>query len=106
EHLSHLVWCSVLCFAWAATLPSASCQNMVPNAGFEETDSCFFGIGYLPPGAGPNHWYRAYLTFDHLQNCLPYGSVNGLPMNLWTFQLPFEGNSCVGIFTYHTDGSS
>jgi hypothetical protein len=79
---------------------------MVPNAGFEETDSCFFGIGYLPPGAGPNHWYRAYLTFDHLQSCLPYGSVNGLPMNKWTFQHPYEGNSCVGLFTYHKNGLS
>ena len=102
---SHLLWCSVLCIAWAAALPSTTyCQNLVPNPGFEETDTCFFGIGYLPPGAGPNYWYRAYITFDHLQSCLPYGSVNGLPMNFFTFQEPFEGNACIGLFTYFQNG--
>ncbi|WKZ65027.1 MAG: hypothetical protein QY325_09655 [Flavobacteriales bacterium] len=77
-------------------------QNLVPNPGFEETDSCWhtLGLGAL------QDWYSAFLTPDHLQNCLPYGSVNGIPMNLWTYQQPYEGNSCVGIFTYHTDGSS
>ena len=101
-----LWWHAVVLVCWAASLPHAHSQNLVPNAGFEETDSCFYGIGYLPPGAGPSNWYRAYLTFDHLQSCLPYGSVNGLPMDLFTFQQPYEGNSCVGILTYHTDGSS
>ena len=47
----------------------------------------------------------AYLTFDHLQSCLPYGAVNGLPMNMFTFQEPFEGNSCIGLGTYINTGS-
>ncbi|HRN38547.1 MAG TPA: hypothetical protein PLL18_16690, partial [Flavobacteriales bacterium] len=71
-------------------------QNLVPNPGFEETDSCTFGLGL-----GALHgWYSAYLTPDHLQGCLPYGTGNGLPLNIWTYQQPFEGNSCVGIGTY------
>jgi len=75
-------------------------QNLVPNPGFEETDSCTFGLGL-----GDLHdWYSAYLTPDHLQSCQPYGTANGLPMNQFTYQQPFEGNSCAGIFTY--DGSS
>lgn len=73
-----------------------SCQNLVPNAGFEETDSC-----RLILGLGDMHdWYSAYLTPDHLQSCLPYGAVNGLPMNMFTYQEPFEGNSCIGLATY------
>lgn len=71
-------------------------QNLVPNPGFEETDSCTFGLGL-----GELHdWYSANITPDHLQSCQPYGNANGLPMNTWTYQEPFEGNSCAGIFTY------
>jgi len=85
----------------ACCLPTTSCaQNLVPNPGFEETDSCTFGLGL-----GALHdWYSAFGTPDHLQSCLPYGSANGLPLNQFTYQQPFGGNSCVGIFTY--DGSS
>ncbi|HRW91311.1 MAG TPA: T9SS type A sorting domain-containing protein, partial [Flavobacteriales bacterium] len=39
----------------------------------------------------------------HLQSCLPYGTGNGLPWNIFTFQYPFEGNSCAGIHTYDGD---
>ena len=74
-------------------------QNLVPNPGFEETDSCTFGLGL----GELNHWYSAYLTPDHLQSCLPYGSANGLPMNIFTHQQPYEGNSCAGILTYDDD---
>lgn len=73
---------------------------MVPNAGFEETDTCraILGLSEI------HDWYGAYLTPDHLQSCLPYGSVNGLPMNFITFQEPFEGNACIGLFTYFQNG--
>ena len=70
-------------------------QNLVPNPGFEETDSCTFGLGL-----GELHnWYSAFGTPDHLQGCQPYGSANGLPLSIFTFQYPFEGNSCMGMFT-------
>lgn len=71
-------------------------QNLVPNPGFEETDTCTFGLGL---GALHN-WHSAYLTPDHLQSCHPYGTANGLPLNMFTYQQPYEGNSCVGIYTY------
>ena len=74
-------------------------QNLVPNPGFEETDSCTFGLGL----GELHHWYSAYLTPDHLQSCQPYGTANGLPMNQFTYQQPFEGNSCAGIHTYDGD---
>lgn len=92
----------VLCSLLLVAAFRGEAQNSVPNPGFEETDSCTFGIG----ASVIHDWYSAYLTFDHLQGCQPYGAANGLPMNTFTFQEPFEGNSCVGIFTYHTDGSS
>lgn len=75
-------------------------QNLVPNPGFEETDSCTFGLGL----GELHHWYSAFGTPDHLQSCQPYGTGNGLPLNLFTFQQPFEGNSCAGIFTF--DGNT
>lgn len=71
-------------------------QNLVANPGFEETDSCTFGLGL----GALHYWYSAFGTPDHLQGCQPYGTANGLPLNIFTFQQPYEGTSCVGIFTY------
>lgn len=89
----------VLVAAVLFTLSPTHAQNLVPNPGFEETDSCTFGLGM-----GALHdWFSAFLTPDHLQSCLPYGSANGLPLNIFTYQQPFEGNSCAGILTYDDD---
>ena len=82
---------AVLCLPY-----TTDAQNLVPNPGFEDTDSCTFGLGL----GALHHWYSAYLTPDHLQSCLPYGSANGLPLNIATFQHPYEGSSCAGIITY------
>ncbi len=78
-------------------------QNLVPNPGFEEADTCSsmsFGI------EGPLYWHSANGTPDHLQSCLPYGAFNGLPMNFFTYQEPFEGGSCVGEQTYRQNGQA
>jgi len=87
------------CLGFVANL-RCEAQNLVPNPGFEETDSCTFGLGL----GALHHWYSAYLTPDHLQSCLPYGAANGLPLNFVTYQQPFEGSSCVGLITYHQNG--
>ncbi len=87
------------CLLFVAT-PCCEAQNLVPNAGFEEADSCVHMLG---PG-GLQDWYSAYLHFDRLQACVPYGSINGLPMNTFTYQQPFEGGSCIGLFTYYQNG--
>ncbi len=79
------------CPTWALA------QNLVPNPGFEESDSCAqsgFDI------AGPLGWHSANGSPDYLQSCLPYGSTFGLPLNFITFQEPFERASCAGMFTY------
>lgn len=104
-HTKHgFMHAAALMAAVFCTTNTAHTQNLIPNAGFEETDSCFVGIGLFPPGAGPTYWYSAYLTFDHLQSCLPYGAVNSLPLNFFTYQEPFEGASCIGLYTYHQNG--
>lgn len=78
-------------------------QNLVPNPGFEETDTCLADeFGAL----GPHYWYRTNGTPDHLQSCLPYGDFQGLPMNFFTYQEPFEGASCAGMYTYLENGST
>lgn len=82
--------------------PCCEAQNLVPNAGFEESDTCVHLLGL----GGLQNWYSAYLTPDHLQGCLSYGAANGLPLNTFTYQESFEGQSCIGIHTYHTDGST
>lgn len=91
---------AVCCLLLIALRRCEAQNNMVPNSGFEDTDSCTFGLGL----GALHHWYSAYGTPDHLQNCQPYGSANGLPLNIFTYQQPFEGNSCAGIFTF--DGHS
>lgn len=79
-------------------------QNLVPNPGFEESDSCA-AVGFGSGTDGPLHyWFSANGTPDHLQSCLPYGSPFGLPLNFLTFQDAFEGASCVGMHTYFQNG--
>ncbi|MCB0794695.1 MAG: T9SS type A sorting domain-containing protein [Flavobacteriales bacterium] len=91
-----LMRAAVLVAAVLCTPYTTNAQNLVPNPGFEDTDSCTFGLGL----GELHHWYSASITPDHLQSCLPYGSGNGLPLNIVTFQLPYEGASCAGLITF------
>ena len=85
---------------WAASLHAYG-QNLVPNPGFEEADTCStMGFGF----EGPSGWHSANGSPDHLQSCLPYDSALGLPWNIVTFQQPIEGNSCAGMITYFQNG--
>lgn len=90
-----LALCLLLC-----AYPIAS-QNLVPNPGFEESDTCStMGFGVQ----GPLDWHSANGTPDHLQRCLPYGNPFGLPLDFFTFQEPFEGRSCAGMSSYYQNG--
>src|SRR5436190_11755666 len=91
-HCAGLALCLV---PWSMPLAA---QNLVPNPGFEEADSC---SDQLPPFVGIHNWYSANGSPDHLRSCLPYGDFRGLPMNYFTYQEPFEGASCAGLYTYH-----
>lgn len=88
------------CLGFVANL-RCEAQNLVPNPGFEEYDTCQaheFGVN------GPISWFRTNGTPDYLQSCLPYGHFQGLPMNFFTYQEPYEGASCAGMVTYHENG--
>lgn len=91
----------MLCLAPVA-LPLAA-QNLVPNPGFEEADSC---SDQLPPFVGIHDWYSVNGSPDHLRSCLPYGDFRGLPMNFFTYQEPFEGVSCTGMVSYWQSGQT
>ncbi|MBP9081364.1 MAG: T9SS type A sorting domain-containing protein [Flavobacteriales bacterium] len=89
--------CLLLLGGWLFMVPlRCEAQNLVPNPGFEDTDSCTFGLGL----GAVHDWYSAYLTPDHLQSCQPYGAANSLPLNIATFQYPYEGGSCAGLITF------
>ncbi len=90
------------CLGFVANL-RCEAQNLVPNPGFEEYDTCQadeFGVN------GPISWFRTNGTPDYLQSCLPYGHFQSLPMNFFTYQEPFEGTSCAGMVTYWQSGTT
>lgn len=89
------------CLLFIAGLRCEAQGNLVPNPGFEEADTCSDQIPWVEALL---HWYSANGTPDHLQSCLPYGNFQGLPMNFFTYQEPFEGASCVGMITYLQGG--
>lgn len=92
-----------LCCLLLAAFLRCEAQNLVPNPGFEEADSC---SDQLPPFVGIHDWYSVNGSPDHLRSCLPYGDFRGLPMNFFTYQEPFEGASCAGIHTYWQNGQA
>lgn len=97
-----LLW---LCHLLGVVPFSCTAQSLVPNGSFEESDTCRFGISFeWADGQGPVPWFSAYLHPDHFQSCLAYGTANGLPLNQFTFQEPFDGNSCIGLFSYYQNG--
>ena len=98
RHLVHMTL--LLMMASLPPMQRACAQNLIPNGGLEEGDTCVQTLGI----GGLQHWYSAFLHFDRLQSCAEYGAVNGLPMSTFTFQQPFEGESCIGLFTYYQNG--
>ena len=92
------------CLLFVVGLRCEAQINLVPNPGFEEMDTCEQVLGFFTSDEGPAQWFTAWGTPDHLIGCLPYGAANGSPLNVWTFQEPYEGSSCVGIYTYHQSG--
>ncbi len=79
--------------------PRCEAQNLVPNPSFEEYDTCRVVNDVYE--TGPLGWFSAGWTPDHMMSCLPYGSFNGVPLNLGAFQYPQEGECYAGVVTYH-----
>jgi hypothetical protein len=88
------------CLLFVAPL-RCEAQNLIPNPSFEEADTCLILNTYYYPDTGPLHWFTGGGTTDHFQSCLPYGSFNGVPLNIATFQYPYEGEAYGGVVTYN-----
>lgn len=91
------------CLGFVVALRCEAQINLVPNPGFEEADTCSDQIPWVEALL---YWHSANGTPDYLQSCLPYGNFQGLPMNYFTYQEPFEGSSCTGMYTYRQSGQA
>lgn len=86
---------------WCLLFVAARCEaqgNLIPNPSFEEADTCAVQAGFLPNGK-PLHW-ACCETPDYLRSCVPYGAVNGIPVNFFGFQHPYDGESYVGLYAH------
>lgn len=81
-------------FAFYLTL-FCGAQNLVPNPSFEDMIACPDNTGQVDSCVG---WSIAYGTPDFYSTCAPYPVC--IPDNLCGSQMPFEGNSYMGIITY------
>ncbi|MBP6312532.1 MAG: T9SS type A sorting domain-containing protein [Flavobacteriales bacterium] len=94
----------VVCFLLFFLSLTTNAQNLVPNPSFEIYDTCLQVIGFQTQDQGPQGWFSASITPDFMQSCGPYGAVNGLPLNAFTFQETLDGSNCIGLFTFHQNG--
>ncbi len=89
------------CLLFMAAFRCEAQGNLIPNPSFEEADTCAVQLGYLPNGK-PLHW-ACCETPDYFRSCVPYGAVNGVPVNIFGFQLPYDGESYSGMFAHLVD---
>ncbi|MBL0127298.1 MAG: T9SS type A sorting domain-containing protein [Flavobacteriales bacterium] len=78
----------------------AHAQNLVPNPGFEELDSCaaWPAMFNFAPGARPKYWFCASPTPDYFHVCKD--TMTSVPLNCITFQYPWDGLAYTGMATY------
>ncbi len=86
-------------------------QNMVINPSFEEYDNCpsLYGEIYPPEHTGPlsvTGWSSAvYTTPDYFNECAPFGSYAGVPVNLFGYQEAKDGKGYAGgLVNNHYEG--
>lgn len=91
------------CLLLFAALRCEAQGNLVPNAGFEDADTCAAVMNYSAYGK-PLFWDTFSDTPDYYRSCVPYGSLNGVPQSVIAYQQPFEGASFSGCFTYDGAG--
>lgn len=100
-------WTSTLvvlgCMLCMATL-RCEAQNLVPNPGFEEVDSCpqWPLVLNYSPGARPTHWYTCSESPEYFNACVD--TMVGVPSNLVAYQPAFEGQAYSGMYTYVSNG--
>ncbi len=92
------LWLALCCSLLVATLRCEAQGNLIPNPSFEEADTCAVQLGFLPNGV-PAYW-ACCETPDYFRSCVQSGAVNGVPANIFGFQLPHDGESYCGMFAH------
>ncbi len=75
-------------------------QNLVPNGGFEEYDTCPFSFGQW---AYVHDWTSPYTQSADYYNRCAGGVVCSVPFNTCGYQEPAEGDAYMGLATYGHD---
>ncbi len=96
--------CIALCCLLLVAALRCEAQNLVPNPGFEEVDSCpqWPVVLNYSPGARPTHWYTCSESPEYFNACVD--TMTGVPSNLLAYQPAFEGQAYSGMFTYGSLG--
>ncbi len=86
------------------TLSILHAQNLVPNPGFEAFEQC-------PPYPGQIHVSEAWdspnnTTTDYFHRCSPVENGASVPVNLFGFQEPHQGDGYVGIRAWIPSGQN
>ena len=96
--------CVELCCLLLVAALRCEAQNLVPNPGFEEVDSCpqWPLVLNYSPGARPTHWYTCSESPEYFNACVD--TMAGVPSNLVAYQPAFEGQAYSGLYTYVSNG--
>ena len=83
----------------------SSAQNLVPNPSFELIDACPVPpdvLGY-EPDQRPENWNTYSDTPDYFNACEPAGAAGDVPLNVFTFQVAYNGAAYSGMFSHLVD---
>jgi hypothetical protein len=79
---------------------SGQAQNLVPNPSFEDTVACPIFMDELYKAVG---WTAYGGSPDYFNACATPGGA-GVPLNIWGFQAPLNGNAYALVCTYEGMG--
>lgn len=84
------------CIGWL-TVAISHGQNLVPNGGFEQHDTCSSpDVGY---GMFPTGWLNLHTQSADYFNVCNTGGVLDVPFSQFGYQFPYEGDAYVGMAT-------
>lgn len=95
DSLSGMLGCLLL----IAALRCEAQTNLVPNPSFEETDTCFSGLGFTDV-YHPSAWMAFNPTPDHHMGCQPDGWLTDVPYNIFTYQQAKDGMAYCGMWSF------
>ncbi len=91
--------CVLGCLLFITTFRCEAQGNLVPNPSFEETDTCFSGLGFTAE-YHPTSWMSFSPSPDHLMGCQPDGWLTDVPYNIFTYQQAKDGMAYCGMWSF------